>query len=189
MEQEDLQLQNHLLIAMPGIGDPRFEHSVILVARHNSEGCFGVVVNQPSKTSMGDLFKHLEISSDNKQLNNTPILEGGPVQPEQGFVLHDTSQDWENVLKISDNLAITASKDILQDIAEGNGPDNFLLTLGCASWTAGQIEGEIKENVWLSCPLESSILFETPYAKRWHSASRSLGIDMGLMSSENTGHA
>ncbi len=189
MQQEDLQLQNQLLIAMPGMGDPRFEHAVILVARHTPEGCFGVTINQPSETTLGDLFNHLKITSNiGSELASKPMLQGGPVQPEQGFVVHDSDHIWENTLHISDDLAITASKDILADIAIDEGPDNFLLTLGCASWSAGQIESEMLDNAWLSCPTESSILFDTPYPLRWQNSSQLLGIDVRMMSN-TIGHA
>ena len=189
MQSENLQLQNQLLIAMPGMGDPRFEHAVILVARHTSGGCFGVTINQPSETSLGDLFKHLNIdTSIDSKLTSRPMLQGGPVQPEQGFVVHDSGRNWDNTLRISDDLAITASKDILADIANGNGPDNFILTLGCASWSPGQIEDEMLENTWLSCPMESSILFDTPFPLRWQTASQLLGVDVRLMSG-SVGHA
>ncbi len=189
MKQEDLQLQNQLLIAMPGMGDPRFEHAVILVARHTPEGCFGVTINQPSETSLGDLFKHLKIPTQaSSQLTSKPMLQGGPVQPEQGFVVHDSERTWENTLRISDNLAITASKDILTDIATDQGPENFILTLGCASWSAGQIEDEMLSNAWLSCPTESSIVFDTPFPLRWQNSSQLLGIDVRMMS-DSFGHA
>ncbi len=188
MQQEELQLQNQLLIAMPGMGDPRFEQAVILIARHNANGCFGVTINHPTETNLGDLLDHLKIASCNHELASIPVLQGGPVQPEQGFVVHDTDRDWENTLRISDNLAITASKDILADIARGRGPDNYILTLGCASWSAGQIEEEILENAWLSCPIESSIIFSTPFPSRWQNASQLLGFDVRLMS-DLAGHA
>ncbi|HIQ15627.1 MAG TPA: YqgE/AlgH family protein [Leucothrix sp.] len=188
MVKDYFKLQNQLLIAMPGITDPRFEHTVILVVRHTDEGCFGITINQPSKTKIGDLFDHLEITSTDEEINSTLVLTGGPVQPEQGFVLHDSDQRWENTLPISNNLAITASKDILSDIAIDKGPCNFLLTLGCASWTAGQIESEILENAWLNCPVESSILFDMPFHQRWKNASKTLGVDVSLMT-EFSGHA
>lgn len=189
MQQEELQLQNQLLIAMPGMADKRFEHAVILVARHNSEGCFGVVINQPTETRLGDLFDHLKVSSTkNNHLTEMPVLKGGPVQPEQGFVVHDSDRTWENTLTISDNLAVTASKDILTDIANDEGPENFVLTLGCASWSKGQIEAEILDNTWLSCPTEASIIFDMPYPLRWQNSSQSLGIDVRLMS-DMSGHA
>ena len=188
MHQEELQLQNQLLIAMPGMGDPRFKHTVILIARHNGDGCFGVAINQPSKTYLGDLFKHLKIPSKDVALSSVPVLQGGPVQPEQGFVVHDSEKSWENTLRISDDLAVTASKDILLDIANGSGPTNFVLALGCVSWSAGQIEQEMLDNSWLSCPTESSIIFDTPYPLRWQNSSLSLGIDVRLMS-DSAGHA
>ena len=188
MQQEEFQLQNQLLIAMPGMGDPRFEHAVILIARHNEDGCFGIAINQPSKTSLGDLFKHLKIPSADTALADVSVLQGGPVQPEQGFVVHDSYESWENTLRIAEGLAVTASKDILSDIAHARGPDNFVLALGCVSWSAGQIEKEMLDNAWLSCPVESSIIFDMPYPLRWQNSSKSLGIDVRFMS-DSAGHA
>lgn len=188
MQTEELHLQNQLLIAMPGMGDPRFEHAVILIARHNADGCFGITINHPTETSLGDLFEHLKLTTSDTNRAQQPVLYGGPVQPEQGFVVHDTQQDWENTLRITDDLAITASKDILADISAGQGPDNFILALGCASWEAGQVEKEILDNAWLSCPAESSILFDTPFPQRWQNASQLLGIDVNLMT-DVAGHA
>ena len=189
MQPEELQLQNQLLIAMPGMGDLRFEHAVILIARHNEDGCFGIAINQPSKTRLGDLFKHLKIpSTADITLADVSVLQGGHVQPEQGFVVHDSDKSWENTLRITEDLAVTASKDILSDIANTCGPDNFVLALGCVSWSAGQIEKEMLDNAWLSCPVEPSIIFDMPYPLRWQNSSQSLGIDVRFMSN-SAGHA
>ncbi|MCK5725384.1 MAG: YqgE/AlgH family protein [Thiotrichaceae bacterium] len=188
MSENHFKLQNQLLIAMPGMSDPQFEHNVILVARHTDQGCFGLCINQPSETNLGDLFEHLNIDVMDSNINHKQILKGGPVQPEQGFILHDSDQRWENTLPVSNELAVTASKDILKDIADNKGPSNFLLILGCASWTAGQIEAEMLDNVWLTCPVESNILFEVPFHRRWKEASKTLGVDVSLMT-EFSGHA
>ena len=181
-------LSNQLLIAMPAMDDPNFARTVTLICEHNDEGCFGVTINRPIEITLGDLFQQLEIDSIEQQSLDASAVSGGPVQSNQGFVLHDTKRSWQGTLQISDNLAITSSRDILDAIAIGDGPDNFLLTLGCASWSPGQVEDELKENVWLTCPVDHRILFDTPYDKRWVDAANILGIDVNLIS-DTVGHA
>lgn len=188
MQPTSSNLRNQLLIAMPAMDDPSFSHTVTLICEHNDEGCFGVVINRPIDVTVGDLFKQLEIASIEQSLLDSSALSGGPVQPSQGFVLHDTSRSWEGTLQVSDGLSVTSSRDILDDIAAGEGPDNFLLALGCASWSPGQVEDELRQNAWLTCPANSSILFETPYEKRWTSAAEILGVDVNLIS-DTIGHA
>ena len=202
-------LKGQLLIAMPALGDPSFKKSVTLICQHNAEGCFGLTINRPIQITLDELFDQLHIASDNDSIKGSLVLSGGPVQPDQGFVIHEISPDeapddsvasnathqgrrnnarWENTLTISDDLAVTASRDILFDIAEGRGPKRFLLALGCASWTAGQLEQEMLQNSWLNCPADNKILFETPFEKRWNSAIDTLGFDINLISDE-AGHA
>lgn len=180
-------LQSQLLIAMPGMGDPYFDHTVTLICQHNKDGCFGLTINRPIQVTIEELFDQLDIPSDNNVIKGIPALSGGPVQVEQGFVIHDTGKKWENTLAINEEIAVTASRDILFDIAMGNGPEDFLLTLGCASWAPGQMEAEIKNNSWLNCDADKKILFNTPYDKRWHGAVDTLGIDVNFIS-EVAGH-
>jgi len=190
-------LQSQLLIAMPALSDPSFKHTVTLICQHNEDGCFGLTINRPIQITLEELFDQLHISIENTNITikGELALKGGPVQREQGFVIHDavpgsasTTKSWENTLTINDDLAVTASRDILFDIAKGEGPENFLLALGCASWASGQIEQEVLDNSWLSCPASTKILFETPFHERWHSAIDTLGIDVNLIS-DIAGHA
>jgi putative transcriptional regulator len=181
-------LSNQLLIAMPAMDDPNFARTVTLICEHNDEGCFGVTINRPIEITIGDLFQQLEIASIEQNLLDSTAVNGGPVQSSQGFVLHDTDRVWEGTLKITEDLAVTSSKDILDAIATGDGPDNFLLALGCASWSPGQVEDELKQNAWLTCPVDHAILFDTPYSERWTSAAKTLGVDVNLMS-DSVGHA
>lgn len=183
----DSFLQSQLLIAMPGLGDPYFEHSVTLICQHNNEGCFGLTINRPIEITLDELFSQLDLAPENIPHRNKFALRGGPVQAEQGFVIHDSGQKWENTLGVCDDLAVTTSKDILEDIASGNGPENYLITLGCASWEAGQMEAEIKENSWLNCPVDKQIIFNMPYEDRWQGAANTLGFDVNLIS-EVAGH-
>lgn len=175
-------LRNQFLIAMPRMDDPNFAQTVTLICEHNDKGCFGVTINRPIDVTVGDLFKQLEIDSIEQSLLDASALNGGPVQSNQGFVLHDTARAWDGTLQVCDNLSITSSRDILDDIASGDGPENFLLALGCASWSPGQVEDELRQNAWLTCPANSQILFDTPYDKRWTSAAETLGIDVNLIS-------
>ena len=190
-------LQSQLLISMPGLNDPYFEHSVTLICRHDENGCFGLTINKPTGITVEEILKQLDIDADQSdKLNDldtlnltqqknkgTAALRGGPVQIEQGFILHDSDQQWENTMSVCDDLSVTASKDILLDIAMGNGPENYLLALGCASWEAGQMESEIISNAWLNCPVDKKILFNMPFEKRWQGAADLLGVDMNSISS------
>lgn len=181
-------LQSQLLIAMPSLGDPYFEHSVTLICQHNEEGCFGLTINKPITVKMDEVFKQLDINPDQQILeNSSPLknlytLRGGPVQIEQGFIIHDSDTEWENTIPVCDGLSVTASRDILFDIAKGNGPDNFLMTLGCASWEPGQVENEIMNNSWLNCPVDKKIIFNMPYEQRWQGAADTLGINVNTIS-------
>lgn len=188
MSDNILDLQNHLLIAMPSMGDPNFEHSVSLVCQHDEYGAFGITINRPLELSIGELLGQLDIEVNNTHIAGQAALSGGPVQPEQGFVLHDGERNWESTLRITENLALTSSRDILNDIANGVGPEHFLLALGCAGWNPGQLEHELKNNVWLTCPSTSQILFEMPYEQRWQGAAFTLGVDLNLMGI-TAGHA
>lgn len=179
--KESSFLQSQLLIAMPSLGDPYFEHSVTLICQHNEDGCFGLTINRPIQVTIDELFKQLEIPTDSTSIKGIPALRGGPVQMEQGFIIHDTDRKWDNTLIICDDLAVTASRDILVDIANEEGPDNFLLTLGCASWAPGQMEAEIMNNSWLNCPVDKQIIFDTPYDKRWQGAADTLGFDVNII--------
>lgn len=180
--QNDSYLQSQLLIAMPSLGDPYFEHSVTLICQHNKDGCFGLTINRPIDITIDELLDQLEIPTEKLTSKDMPALRGGPVQIEQGFVIHDTDRKWENTLVVNDNLAVTASRDILVDIANGVGPDNFILTLGCASWAPGQMEAEIMNNSWLNCPADNKIIFNMPFDKRWQGAADTLGVDVNLLS-------
>lgn len=181
-------LRNHLLIAMPGMGDPTFEHTVSLICQHDEYGAFGITINRPIELTVGELLYQLDLRVADVAIAGQMALSGGPVQAEQGFVLHDGERQWDSTLRIGDNLALTSSRDILQDIAQGSGPPNFLLILGCAGWGPGQLEQELKQNTWLTCPSSAAILFSMPYEHRWKGAALTLGVDLNLLGSL-AGHA
>lgn len=181
IENLTLNLRNHLLIAMPQLGDPNFDHSVTLLCQQDEYGAFGVTINRPMDLTLGELMAQLEIEVQDPTISGRTVLSGGPVQAEQGFILHDGDRNWDSTLRITNDLALTSSKDILVNIAQGAGPANYVLVLGCAGWGPGQLEQELKENSWLTCPATSTILFELPFKDRWHGAAKTLGIDANLL--------
>ncbi len=181
-------LKNQFLIAMPNIHDAAFDRTVTLVCMNDEKGSFGVTINRPMDIPFGDIFEQLKLSSDNKSLNEKMTLLGGPVELNQGYVLHDGDDSWQNTYTISDDLYITSSRDILEDIVLNNGPDNFLITLGSANWAPQQLEDEIMSNAWLTSPVETNVLFDLPYQDRWEAAVKNIGVDLNRLSYQ-VGHA
>jgi putative transcriptional regulator len=185
----DRFLANHFLIAVPSMNDPNFSRGVTLLCQHNEEGAMGVMVNRVSSYRLGDILGQMDISSDDQDLLAAPVLAGGPVQPERGFVLHDpTEREWDSSFAISPVLALTTSRDILVAMAAGHGPRRAVVALGYAGWGGGQLETELQENTWLAASADPSILFETPLEQRWSAAARLIGIDMSLLTNY-AGHA
>jgi putative transcriptional regulator len=185
-------LRGHLLIAMPGLNDPNFDHTVTYLLEHNSGGAFGLIINRPIDLDMGDILSQLNITSTNTEFNARPVMVGGPVQPERGFVLHRTSADdvrqWDSTAKFEAGISVTTSPDILEALATGNGPEDMLFILGYAGWDAGQLEQELGDNAWLSVAATPEILFDVPLQDRWDAAARLLGIDPSAISPD-AGHA
>ena len=176
-------LRNHFLIAMPGLEDPQFSQSITYICDHNSEGAMGVMINRPMDIVLQDVFEQLNI--DYKKVNSaTPILSGGPVSTQRGFILHPSGRSWQSTLQISPDISLTASKDIISALAEGDGPEKAQIALGYSGWGAGQLETEIKENSWLTVPADAAILFDTPLEQRWSAAAKVLGIDLHLVSTQ-----
>ncbi len=184
---ETTNLTNHFLIAMPNLCDPNFFHTVTYICMHNEEGAMGIVINRPMDVDLGDVLEHMEIEADDPRANRLPIFEGGPVQRERGFVIHQPAGQWDAMLTISEDLGITTSRDILNAIANGRGPNKVLIALGYAGWGAGQLEQEMAENAWLSTPADQHIIFNTPPEQRWQAAASRLGVDLTLLSSD-AGH-
>jgi putative transcriptional regulator len=181
-------LNEQLLIAMPSLLDTLFERSVSLVCQHDADGAMGLVLNQGSEFTLGALFDQLDLFCENPALRNVPVLTGGPVQPERGFVLHQDGGDWESSLHLSNGLTVSTSRDILQALAAGNGPEQYIVLLGYSGWSAGQLEQEIAENSWLSAPASNAIIFQAPLEQRWRAAAQLLGVDVSLMAAQS-GHA
>ncbi len=182
------QLSNQFLIAMPGLQDPNFSHTVTFLCEHNPEGAMGLLINRPTPMNLGDLATQLGVELGEPDMANVPVYHGGPVQPAQGFVLHTPQGEWDNTLELDADLALTVSQDIIEAIAQGLGPKKFLIALGYAGWGAGQLEDEIAANSWLNGPADNHIIFDTPLDERWTTAAALLGVELALIS-HDVGHA
>jgi putative transcriptional regulator len=181
-------LKGQLLVAMPGLLDPNFYRTVSCISEHTAQGAVGIVINQMhAALTAGLIFEELEITAT-PAAAQLPIYVGGPVHSNELFVLHGPPFGWEGSLVIRPDLALSNSKDILVAIARGEGPDAFLISLGCAGWGPGQLEYEFKENVWLNCPYDPAITFELPVDQRWAASMERMGIDPALLS-DAAGHA
>jgi len=185
---EETNLTNHFLIAMPSLEDGNFSQSVTYICEHDDNGALGITINRPSEISFIEILSQLQITSDDSEINNQIILSGGPVQIDRGFILHRPHGNWDSSLKVTSNVAVTTSQDIIQAIANNEGPEQSLIALGYAGWGPGQLEYEIAQNTWLSCPATEDIIFNIPIEKRWAAAAMLLGIDLQLLSNQ-TGHA
>ncbi len=181
-------LTNQLLIAMPGMADPNFSTTVTLICEHNDEGALGIVINRPLGLKLSGLFEQLDVATPSPDAADCPILMGGPVGPERGFVLHDPGSAFENSLAVSDDIHLTLSRDVIDAMAEGDGPRKTLVALGYAGWESGQLEQEMLANSWLNVPASPDIVFDIPFNQRWMSAAQSLGIDISQISPD-AGHA
>ena len=181
-------LANQLLIAMPGMADPNFSSTVTLICEHNDEGALGIVINRPLNLKLSGLFEQLQVENADAAALDHPVLMGGPVGPERGFVLHDTSHQYENSLAVSSEICLTLSRDVIDAMASGRGPEKTLVALGYAGWEAGQLEAEMLANAWLNVQSTAEIVFDMPFEERWTAAAEALGVDLTLLSSE-AGHA
>ena len=187
METTD-SLVNQLLIAMPGMADPNFSSTVTLICEHNDEGALGIVINRPLSLKLGGLFEQLHVDNPDPAALDHPVMMGGPVGPERGFVLHDSAHRYENSLAVSSEICLTLSRDVIDAMAGGKGPQKSLVALGYAGWQAGQLEAEMLANSWLTVSATREIVFDIPFAERWAAAARALGVDLTLLSPE-AGHA
>lgn len=181
-------LTDQFLIAMPSLEDPNFAHTVTYICEHNADGAMGIIINRPLELSLGEMLDRLDIEITDRAATMAPILLGGPVQQERGFVLHRLPQSWESTHPVSSDLGITTSSDILDAIAHGVGPADALITLGYAGWGGGQLEQELADNAWLSTPADPHILFDLPFDERWAAAARLMGVDFATLSPD-IGHA
>lgn len=181
-------LQDHFLIAMPTLADRNFTQTVTYVCKHDPEGAFGIVINRPSDLSLGDMLGQLAIDIDDSSIVDRPVLQGGPVEPERGFVLHRADAGFEATLAVGGDLRLTSSADVLAALGRGTGPEPVLVALGYAGWGRGQLEVELTTNTWLTVPADPAIIFETPFEQRWTAALGLPGVDIRRIT-EYAGHA
>ncbi len=172
------QQQRQMLVAMPSMLDPNFIRGVTLLCKHDEEGAIGITVNRPTDMVLLEVFKSLNIDCDIAEISEQIVFHGGPVHPERGFVLHSPEKKWESSMVLGDTMMVTTSRDVLAAIAAGDGPEKYLVALGYAGWTAGQLEHELRENAWLTVDMDSDIIFNQPTFQRWEKAVGKLGIDI-----------
>ncbi len=177
-------LTGHFLIAMPGMGDPNFARGITFVCQHSEDGAMGLVVNRLSDYRLGDVLQQMHMPCERAEVADAPVLVGGPVQPERGFVLHASGKrEWDSSYRVNDALTVTTSRDILAAMADGDGPDRALVALGYAGWGAGQLEQELRENAWLTVGADERILFDIALDERWGAAVALVGINPANLTS------
>ncbi|WP_268907100.1 YqgE/AlgH family protein [Collimonas silvisoli] len=197
-DSPSLNLTNHFLIAMPSMLDPIFGGTVVYLCEHNANGALGVVINKPTDMTMQLLFERIDLKLEispgagepgaldfSDPIGERPVMFGGPVQVERGFVLHAPVKNYSSTLKVTDEIAMTTSKDVLEEVAHGNGPPRILVSLGCSGWSAGQLESEIVHNGWLTVAADPAIIFELPIAERFAAAVNLLGISPYMLTAES----
>ena len=188
MDQTWQSLKGQFLMAMPGLADPNFFQSVTCMSEHNPKGAMGIVITRVHPDINAQmLFDELKIPAS-EGAEKIPIHIGGPVHMNELFVLHGAPFGWEGSMMITGALALSNSMDILEAIAGGHGPRNYIITLGCAGWGPGQLEAEIRGNAWINGPFSEEIVFQMEVARRWEAAMQRIGIDPALLS-DTAGHA
>ncbi|MBB1074768.1 YqgE/AlgH family protein [Rhodoferax sp. 4810] len=182
-------LTNQFLIAMPRLEDPNFSRTVTYICEHNDQGAMGIIINRPMEIRLSDVFEQLDIVATSPELNNSAVYLGGPVQTDRGFVLHPTSAlSFDSTLHVTPELCVTTSRDVLEAIASGRGPQQCLVALGYAGWASGQLEAELTTDAWLTGPANAETLFDLPAEQRWQAAAQLLGVDLNLVVGQ-VGHA
>ncbi len=182
-----MDLTNQFIIAMPKLNDPVFKKTVTYICQHNNIGSLGITINQPLNMNIKELYHLIGMELIDQSIANLPIFFGGPVEVNQGFVLHTSDKSWSNSLIINEDFTLSSSKDVLLAISHGEGPEKFLISLGCAGWGIGQIEQEMLENSWINCIADKNIMFELEAEKRYKAAADLIGFDINLISSD-VGH-
>lgn len=184
-----LDLKNHFLIAMPGMLDANFADTLTLVCEHNEDGAAGFIVNRPTDIPLSELLSQQSMDFDpTGAAAQMPIYSGGPVDIDRGFVIHTPDKQYPDTQTVSPDLCVTASQDIIEDIALDNGPEKAIFLLGYAGWGGEQLEQEISSNVWLTTDADAQIVFDLPDEKRCQAAASQLGVDLQLLNTE-AGHA
>lgn len=181
-------LSNHFLIAMPSLEDPNFGGSLVFVAEHNDQGALGLVLNRPMEIDLATLFRRIDLDLESSPLGRSAVMHGGPVQTDRGFVLHQPVGAWGSTVVVGQEIGLTSSRDVLEAVAEGAGPERMLVMLGYAGWGPGQLEDEVSRNAWLTVEADAAIIFDTPADERLQRAFALLGIDPAFLASA-AGHA
>jgi putative transcriptional regulator len=182
MEQQTASLVDKCLIATPAIKDPIFASSLVYMCEHSESGSMGLVINHETTQSLDDVFQQLDIQCENDTIKNQPVYVGGPVQLEQGFVLHSNAGHWQNSVEVSNGIHLTSSLDILQAVANGKGPQDYLVILGFSGWASGQLESELQQNSWLTAACDADLLFHQKPEDKWQVAFDTLGFDINMLS-------
>jgi putative transcriptional regulator len=186
-------LTNHFLIAMPGMEDAFFAKSVVYLVDHNDQGAMGLMINKAVDISMEALFVKIDLSMPRTDLADSPVLQGGPVHQDRGFVLHDPvfgssepeqASPYQSTIRVPGGLDMTTSRDVLESISTGGGPKRVLVSLGYAAWGEGQLESELKENAWLTVEADASLIFDAPMAQRYDRALGLLGLQARMISTQ-----
>jgi putative transcriptional regulator len=195
-----INLTNHFLIAMPRLEDEQFSRSVVYLCDHSERGALGLIINRPSDINLRSLFEKVDLGLAREDLANAPVFQGGPVQTERGFVLHEAIKAqssegaeandavYASTMTIPGGLEMTTSRDVLEALSQGGGPQRVMVTLGYASWGGGQLESEIAENAWLTVSADQRLIFDTPVADRWEQALGLLGLQSWMLSPD-VGHS
>lgn len=182
LSQTDTSLSHQFIVAMPDLHDPWFSGTVSYLFQHDEDGCMGLVINRLTSMTLGEVFDSLEIPCDDEELRDRNVYSGGPVMPEHGFIIHRSAEGpWSSTVN-NGHISITTSPDILEAIAKGRGPKDFLVCLGCSGWSPGQLEGELKGNAWLTVPGDLALIFEEGIETRYDAALKRLGIDKMFLS-------
>ncbi len=193
MDSAPINLTHHFLIAMPGLDDEAFARSVVYMCEHSDRGALGLVINKPSDINLKSLFDKVALPLRRDDLTESPVFQGGPVQTERGFVLHEcmlagSEAVYASTMTIPGGLEMTTSRDVLEALSTGAGPRKVFVSLGYSSWGEGQLESEISENSWLTVEADLSLIFDTPVEQRYDKALRLLGLESWMLSPE-AGHA
>jgi len=185
-----IDLSRQFLLAMPGRVSGELANTVIYVCEHTEHGALGLVINRPTDLTIGDLLQRIDLplSLEIGPVRESPVFFGGPVQTDRGFVLHMPRGEYSSSIELGGDVALTTSRDVLQDVAAGHGPAQLLVTLGYAGWGAGQLEDELARNAWLNVLASNEILFDTPAEDRYDAALAQLGIRASMLASD-AGHA
>lgn len=173
---------------MPTLVDPNFSHTVTYLCQHNEEGALGIVINRSADMKLGEIFEQMSIQHVSPEAAKAPVYAGGPMQQERGFVLHTAGGGWAVTLPVSDTISLTTSRDVIEAIAAGEGPEQYIVALGYAGWGKGQLEQEMLSNAWLNTPFGKHVLFDTEIDKRWQAAANQIGIDINQLTAP-AGHA